>query len=137
MASTTGHLNESDDLRRGSSLDRRIGRLLRISEVDRAAPREQAAQRLFSVAMMLSAFRCILSYLILPFLLPALGLGATAGVGPAIGLPVGLLALAFDARGIRRFWIADYRYKWQMTAIYVAVMALVATLVVRDIIHLA
>jgi hypothetical protein len=70
---------------------------------------------------------------IFPFVLPAIG--AAAAVGPAIGIPVGLLALVFDAMGIRRFWLADHRYRWQMSAIYLAVMCLVSYLVVVDLVH--
>ena len=80
--------------------------------------------------MVLSGLRCMLSYVVFPFLLPALGLAAF--VGPVVGIPVGLLALVFDALGIRRFFAADHPWRWQMTAIYLAVMALVTYLVVHD-----
>jgi hypothetical protein len=106
--------------------------LLRVpDEHSRAAGR--SAERLFSLSMVLSGLRCLLSYVIFPFVLPAIG--AAAAVGPAIGIPVGLLALVFDAMGIRRFWLADHRYRWQMSAIYLAVMCLVSYLVVVDLVH--
>ncbi len=84
--------------------------------------------------MVLSGLRCLLSYVIFPFVLPALGLASA--IGPAIGIPVGLLALVFDALGIRRFFAADHRWRWQMAAIYLTVMVLVAYLVVHDAISL-
>jgi len=98
--------------------------------------REEAAERLFSVAMVISGLRCTLSYVIVPFLLPALGLGALAGLGPEIGIPIGVAALFFDVKGIRRFWVANHKWRWQMSAIYVAVIALVLYLVIADIIQL-
>ena len=119
-----------------TSVDGAVNRFLRINAVDKSGDQQESAQRLFSISMVISGFRCILSYVILPFVLPLLGVGATAGVGPAIGIPVGVVALAFDARGIRRFWAIGYRYKWQMTTIYLMVMALVTYLVVVDIVHL-
>jgi len=110
--------------------------ILRIPEVDRSSGQEKKAERLFSFAILISAIRCTLSYVILPFVIPLFGLGATVGVGPVIGIPLGAVALFFDVKGIRRFWIAEHRYRWQMTVIYLLVIALVMFLVVRDIVHL-
>ncbi len=134
MASTKE--NSSERSSKPASADGAVNKFLRIKAVDKTQSQQEAAQRLFSVSMVISGFRCILSYVILPFVLPLLGVGATAGVGPAIGIPVGVIALAFDARGIRRFWAIGYRYKWQMTTIYLMVMALVSYLVVVDIVQL-
>ena len=122
--------------KKASAIDLAVCKVLRVSTTDNSAKGEDSAQRLFSVAMVISGVRCILSYVIFPFLLPALGLGGTAGVGPAIGIPVGVVALAFDVRGVRRFWIAGHRWRWQMTFIYLGVMGLVSYLVIGDIVQL-
>jgi hypothetical protein len=63
-------------------------------------------------------------------------LGAAAGAGPAIGLPIGLVALVFDVRGIRRFWLANHRWRWPITGLYSVVIVLVMALVISDIVHL-
>jgi hypothetical protein len=84
--------------------------------------------------MVISGTRCLLSYIVLPFLAPALG--AATGVEPYFGIPISIIALVFDVRGMRRFWIADHRYRWPMTVIYLAVMGLVTALLVSDIHHL-
>jgi hypothetical protein len=89
---------------------------------------------MFSFSIVLSALRCLLSYVVFPIASPALGLAT--GVGPAIGIPIALLALFFDVIGIRRFWVNDHRWRWAMTAIYAAVMVLVSALLVGDIVHL-
>jgi hypothetical protein len=96
---------------------------------------EASAHRIFNVAMAISALRCLLSYVVFPIVTPVLG--AAANVGPAIGLPIAVIALVFDVIGIRRFWLADHRWRWLMTGIYLAVMALVTTLLVGDIIKLS
>ena len=128
---------ESKDVEPNEPSDNRVvNRVVRVKSNESFCDQQESAQRLFSISMVISGFRCILSYVILPFILPLLGVGATAGVGPAIGIPVGIVALAFDARGIRRFWAINYRYKWQMTTIYLMVMALVTYLVVVDVVHL-
>lgn len=86
--------------------------------------------------MLLSGLRCTLSYVILPFVIPALGLGAMAKVGPEIGIPIGVVALFFDVKGIRRFWVAGHKWRWQMTFIYLAVIGLVTYLVIGDLFQL-
>jgi hypothetical protein len=89
---------------------------------------------MFSVSIVLSALRCLLSYVVFPIVTPALGLAT--GVGPAIGIPIAVLALTFDVIGIRRFWVNDHRWRWGMTVVYAAVMILVSTLLAGDIVHL-
>jgi len=95
---------------------------------------EDATHRIFSTSMVLSGLRCLLGYVVLPILTPALG--AAAGVGPIIGIPIAVVALVFDVRGIRRFWLADHQWRWPITVIYLMVMGLVASLLAGDITHL-
>lgn len=92
-----------------------------------------SAHRIFSTSMVLSGLRCLLSYVVLPILTPVLGVAA--GVGPIIGIPIGAVALVFDVIGIRRFWMADHRWRWPITLVYLAVMGLVASLLAGDIGH--
>jgi membrane-bound metal-dependent hydrolase YbcI (DUF457 family) len=93
------------------------------------------AHRLFSTSILLSAARCLLGYVVFPIVSPALG--AAAGVGPAVGIPLGVLALVFDVRGIRRFWLANHRYRWAITGLYLVVMVLVTVLLVKDLIRIS
>lgn len=117
-----------------SPADFAMRRLLRIPDGPPSAD-DASAHRLFSASILISAVRCLLGYVVLPILTPMLG--AAAGAGPAIGLPIGLVALVFDVRGIRRFWLADHRWRWPITALYSAVIVLVMVLVISDIVHLA
>ena len=112
--------------RRGAP-DRFARWVLRIHE----PPDGQEVHNLFSASMALSGTRCLLSYIVLPVLAP--WLGAVPFIGPAIGVPVGVLALVFDVRAIRRFFQSDHRWRWVAAALYLAVMALVASLIFRDI----
>lgn len=95
---------------------------------------EDAAHRMFSASMVLSGLRCLLGYIVFPIVTPAIGAGA--GVGPAVGIPIGVVALVFDVRGIRRFWLADHRWRWAITGLYLVVMAMVTALLVGDIARL-
>ncbi len=114
-----------------SKADQTMRRLLRVPE-DRAPIDESETHRIFSASIFLSALRCLLSYIVLPFVLPAIGLAR--GVGPAIGIPIGVLALTFDFLGIRRFWLADHRQRWAFTALYAVVGTMVLVLLVVDIV---
>jgi hypothetical protein len=106
-------------------------RVLRVPD-QRPAASEDSANRIFSVSILLSALRCLLSYIVLPILTPLLG--AATSVGPAVGIPLAVVALVFDVRGIRRFWLADHRWRWSMTAVYGVVMAFVMILLVQNLV---
>ena len=96
---------------------------------------DEVTHRLFNLSITLSAVRCLLSYVFLPIVLPAVG-GVTR-VPPWVGLPIGVLALVFDVLALRRFWSSRHRWRWPVTAVYVVVMGLVGALLVGDVIHLA
>ena len=109
-------------------------RRLRVPE-RRAALSEDSAHGIFSVSILLSALRCLLTYIILPVLAPILG--AAKGVGPGIGIPLAVVALVFDVRGIRRFWLADHHLRWQMTGVYLVVMAFVVALLIGNLLSIS
>lgn len=96
---------------------------------------EAGAQRLFNVSMALSGLRCLLSYVVLPIVTPALG--AAARVGPMVGVPIAVVALFFDVVAVRRFWAADHRWRWGVSGVYLVVMSLVLALLIGDVVHLA
>lgn len=88
----------------------------------------------FQRSMFISAVRCLLTYIVLPFVLPAVGFAK--GVGPVIGIAIGLVALTFNVFTIRRFHVAAHKWRWHYTAIVSGVMVLLLVLMVQDIIHL-
>jgi hypothetical protein len=112
-----------------SAADRWARRALRVRDLDGG----RDVHNIFSSSIALSAARCVLSYLVLP----AVGFGAAGLVSPLIGLPVGLLALVFDVRAIRRFFLSDHRWRWAATGLYLTIMVMVGSLVVWDIVQLA
>ncbi len=85
--------------------------------------------------MVVSGTRCLLSYIVLPYLLPVLGWADL--VGPALGLAIGVVAIGFNVLSIRRLRQADHRLKWPVGAINAAVIVLMAYLAAGDIIELA
>ena len=115
------------DLDRRGAPDRFARRVLRIQE--RASGED--VHNVFSSSILLSATRCLLSYIVFPVLAP--WVGALPLIGPAIGLPVGSVALVIDVLAIRRFFRADHRWRWVAAALYLVVMAMVASLMGLDI----
>lgn len=89
------------------------------------------ANKAFSTSILVSAVRCTLAYVIFPWVLPALGLAG--GVGPGIGLAVGLVAIGFNVASIRRFHASDHRWKWQITVLNCCVIAMLSVLAVMDV----
>jgi hypothetical protein len=98
------------------------------------AVRQAEVHRAFSRSMLVSAARCLLTYIVLPFLAPLVG--AARGVGPWIGITLGVVAIVFNVKSIRRFWAADHRWRWAYTAIGVSVIALVCVLIASDVAEL-
>jgi hypothetical protein len=96
---------------------------------------DAAARRAFSTSMVVSAVRCLLTYVVLPFLAPAFG--HAAEVGPGLGLAIGAVAIGSNVLTIRRFHAADHRWRWGYTAVAVAVIVLLTMLMVEDIVDLA
>ena len=95
------------------------------------ASMSEAETKTFSVSMVVSGVRCGLTYVFLPFLAPLVGVGS--GVGPWLGLALGLVAIGANLLSISRFWSGDRKWKWPMTVINVSVIVLLLLLVVGDI----
>ncbi|MDW3217698.1 MAG: hypothetical protein R8F63_03710 [Acidimicrobiales bacterium] len=94
----------------------------------------QGAERAFSKSILVSAVRCTLTYVLIPFVFPIIGFGT--GVGPWIGVPIGLAAIVANVVSIRRFHRADHKWKWPMSAINVGIIGLLVVLVVVDLTNL-
>lgn len=116
-----------------SAADMVVRRLLRIRDRPTGVS-ESSAYSAFQRSMLISAIRCTLTYVIFPFVLPAAGFAT--GVGPWLGLSIGVVAITCDVFTIRRFFTVDHRWRWQFSAIAGTVICLLLVLMVQDIIHL-
>lgn len=92
---------------------------------------DESAQQGFSRSIIVSGIRCTLTYVVLPFIAPWIGLAP--GVGPVVGLIVGTIAIAANIFSIRRFWRADHRWKVHATVLHAAVLLLLSILMILDI----
>lgn len=109
-------------------------RLLRV-QPRRGRGGQQEAQRAFSRSIALSGLRCMITYIFLPVVAPALGLAT--GVGPALGIVIGLVAMVANVFTIRRFWASSHRWRWAVTAVSGGVIVALAVLMVVDLSRLA
>jgi hypothetical protein len=116
-----------------SRADHIARRVLRVPEAPEGFT-SQGAYSAFQRSMAISATRCLLTYVVFPFVLPAVGFAT--GVGPIIGIIIGVTALVCDVFAIRRFFAVDHRWRWHFTAVAACIMTLLMVLLVQDVMHL-
>jgi hypothetical protein len=116
-----------------SPLDLRMRRLLRLP-LDAPKASVASARRVFEVSIYISAARCLLTYIVLPFVFPIIGINTSAT--PAVGIPVSLIAIAADLMSIRRFWRADHKYRWHYTVLAGSIITAMVVLIITDTVHL-
>jgi hypothetical protein len=92
---------------------------------------EAEAQRAFNWAIVISGIRCLIAYILLPFVFPIIGLAE--GVGPWLGIVIGLVAIVANVFSIRRFSRSSHRLRIPVMAINYAVIALLFVLLVIDV----
>ena len=93
-------------------------------------PGNGAPEKVFSKSVVISGIRCVLTYVIFPFVFPLIGI--TTRVGAVVGIALGVIAIAFNVFSIRRFFAADHPYKWWASAMNVGVFVLLIVLFVLD-----
>ena len=95
---------------------------------DNASP--AAAERVFSKSVVISGVRCLLTYIVFPFIAPLIGI--TSNTGAVIGVLIGVVAIVFNVMSIRRLFAADHPYKWWASAMNMAVIVLLVVLFIVD-----
>lgn len=88
------------------------------------------ARKAFGLGIWISGIRCVITYLLVPFVGPLLGV---AGIGPHVGLIAGGISFLALILGVRRFFAADHRYRWRYLGLAIAVSALLIFEAVRDV----
>ena len=91
----------------------------------------ESPTRVFSGSIAISAVRCTLSYLVLPFVLPIIGL--TAGIDAELGVLLTPVAIAANLFSMQRFWASDHRYKLAACAVNATFIVLLSVLLAGDL----
>jgi hypothetical protein len=107
------------------AMDRFVRQVLLIED---AAP-----QALFDLrgSLVLSAIRCVITYALVPLLVPII---SWAGVlATPVSIVLALTAIVLAIRSLRRVWLADYAHRWAYTAFIAVALGLLVTVVVIDV----
>lgn len=91
----------------------------------------ESATKAFSLSVVISGVRCTLTYVVFPWLLPVLGLAA--GVGSALGLVVGAVAIVFNVLSIRRMRRTDFAYKAPVIVLNCLIIGMLLVLIGLDL----
>ena len=118
--------------RSDSGADRFMRRLLRLSDEPKMSAAD--ARSAFQKSLVWTAARCLLMYIVFPFVLPPLGIAI--GVGPVIGIIIGLLAMVAIVYSIRRFWRADHSKRWHYTVFGSLIIVFLIWATIADTIRL-
>ena len=113
-----------------SAWDRRARRLLRLPP---DGPRTSlvGATNAASRSIAISGLRCVLTYLVLPVLGPAVGLSGAAG--PALGLVLSAVSIVAIVYAARRFFSSDHRLRWLYAGVGGAILLALLVLSAVDL----
>ena len=114
-----------------SAADRFARRVLRLP-LDAPPGSAAGARQAFQTSLAVATVRCLLMYIVFPFVLPAVGLAND--VGPAIGALINVAAIVCIVASMRRFFRADHAKRWWYAALGATVLMFLAYLLVRDVV---
>ena len=92
---------------------------------------QNEAARLFSLSIVISGTRCLLTYIVFPWVLPLLGIAG--GVGPVVGVIVGVVAIAFNLLSIRRWRGSTSAARIPLMTLNIVVIVFLVVLVAIDV----
>lgn len=99
------------------------------SELAKPSPAEvKRTDRLMGGSLLFVAIRCTLQYVLLPFVLPFMGLNDSISNGLSVIIDV--IALGMIAYNIKRLWNTSWR--WRYLALSVVMVAIIAVFLYND-----
>ncbi len=117
------------EFRSNARPDRAMRRLLGVSELNGRS--DQGAHRAFRTAVLVSAIRCLITYLMVPLLVPILSL--SGWVAAPIGIGLCIVAVVNGVVAVGRFWFIDHRYRWMYTIFMGIVFVILAIALYTEI----
>jgi ABC-type iron transport system FetAB permease component len=88
-------------------------------------------ERAFTFAILLSALRCTVQYVVLPFVLP--WIGVVAAVPAWVTLALSAVALASLIRSVRVLWRMRHAQRWSYLGLAFVVLAALVLFVFMDL----
>lgn len=112
-----------------SAADRFMRRLLRVRGTDKKVVGD--AHRAFRTSVIVSAVRCLITYLAIPILVPLLSFAGV--VAAPVGIVLCVVAVVNGIVSMRRFWISDHRARWMYTWFMAVVFVVLGIALYADI----
>ncbi len=103
----------------------------RISAASDETAQTRRAENALTISLLFSGVRCILQYVLLPFLLPIIGVAADA-TAPIL-LLINLIAIVSIFLSLRRFWTIGYKHRWSYLLVALAALTLLIAFTAYDI----
>ena len=88
-------------------------------------------ERAVTFAVLLAALRCTVQYVLLPFVLPWVGLAVE--VPPWVTLALGALALVSLVRAVRQLWRLRHAHRWSYLVLGLVLMAALLLFIAVDL----
>ncbi len=85
-------------------------------------------------SIILSGIRCTLTYIVIPFIVPFIGLAAA--IDAPLGIVVGLAAMLSLVTTVRRFFMANHPKRWWYTWFAIVMFGFLIVLMGRDLVRL-
>lgn len=118
----------SPSFRSEAAPDRFMRRLLGVSG---GGVSGAGAQKAFRTSVIVSAIRCIVTYVVVPVVVPLLAL--SGWVAAPIGIALCIYAVVNGIVSLRRFWGSDHPSRWLYTGFIAVVFVVLAFALVSDL----
>jgi hypothetical protein len=117
-------------------MDRLVSRLLFVRPQTQpiAETATSRTENTMNLSIALIGVRCILQYIVLPFMLPVLGIASNVAI--PISLALTAVAIVAMISSLRRFWQINYRWKWHFLWLSGAALLFFVVFLVADVVHL-
>lgn len=107
------------------SLDRLARRVLLLRDAEPRALMDLQG------SLLLSGIRCLISYVLIPVVLPVVAWAGT--VATPLALVLAIVAIGMSVRSLRRVWQANWTHRWWYTAFIVVVVGLLLVSIAVDV----
>lgn len=111
--------------------DRFMRRVLGVNGLDQSRGASEGAHRAFRVSVLVSAIRCLITYVLIPVLVPILSL--SGWVAAPIGIALCVVAVVNGIISVRRFWRSDHPHRWTYTGFIGVVFVILAVAMISDL----
>lgn len=109
--------------------DRFMRRLLGVRALDVRSG--EGAHRAFRISVVISGIRCLITYLLVPVLVPMASLAGW--VAAPLGIALCAYAVVNGVVSLRRFWRSDHPHRWLYTMFMLVVFSILTLALVSDV----